>query len=128
MVKRVKNILAKIDMLPYNKKLNPLARRFRKNMTYAERLLWSKIRNKQLKNLQFYRQRVIENFIVDFYCPKAKLVIELDGGQHYTCKGRTSDVLRDRILRNLGIRVLRFSDREVVENLKGVIQKIYESL
>jgi len=128
LVKRIKNILAKIDMLPYNKKLKPLARRFRKNMTYAERLLWSKIRNKQLKNLQFYRQRIITNFIVDFYCPKAKLAIELDGGQHYTYKGRTSDILRDRILRNLGIRVLRFSDREVVENLKGVIQKIYESL
>lgn len=95
-------------MLHYNKKLKPLARRFRKNMTYAERLIWSKIRNKQLKNLQFYRQRIIENFILDFYCAKAKLAIEVDGGQHYTCKGRTSDILRDRILRNLGIRILRF--------------------
>ena len=52
-------------------------------MTDAERLLWSKVRMKQLKNLQFYRQRIIGDYIVDFYCPQAKLVIELDGEQHY---------------------------------------------
>lgn len=54
----------------------------RKNMTEAEKILWSKIRRKQLKGYQFYRQRVIGNYIVDFLCPKARLVIEVDGGQH----------------------------------------------
>ena len=52
-------------------------------MTDAEKLLWSKIRGKQFKGVQFYRQKTIGNFIIDFYCPKANLVIELDGGQHY---------------------------------------------
>ena len=55
-------------------------------MTEAEKLLWEKIRGKQLKGYQFYRQKTIGNCIVDFYCPKAKLVIELDGGQHYSSK------------------------------------------
>ena len=53
-------------------------------MTEAEKLLWSKVRLKQLKDCQFYRQKTIGNYIVDFYCPKARLVVEIDGGQHYT--------------------------------------------
>ncbi len=56
-------------------------------MTDAERLLWSRIRRKQLKDCQFYRQKVVGNYIVDFYCPKSNLVIELDGGQHYSDEG-----------------------------------------
>lgn len=59
-----------------------LARNFRKNMTYPGTIPWSRIRLKQLKGYQFYRQKPIGEYIVDFYCPKAKLVIELDGGQH----------------------------------------------
>ena len=68
-------------MLSYNKSLTQLSRNLRRNMTDAERLLWSKIRSKQLKGFQFYRQKIIGNYIVDFYCPKSKLVIEVDGGQ-----------------------------------------------
>ena len=70
-------------MLHYNKNLMKYARELRKNMTDAERLLWSKIRGKQLKGYQFYRQKILGNYIVDFHCPKANLIIELDGGQHY---------------------------------------------
>ena len=74
-------------MLLYNPKLKKYSQELRKNMTDAERQLWSKLRGKQLKGLQIYRQRIIGNYIVDFYCPKANLIIEIDGGQHYTDEG-----------------------------------------
>ena len=118
----------KTSMLPYNKTLKNYARELRKNITNTENLLWSKLRRKQLHGYQFYRQKIISNFIVDFYCPKAKLVIELDGGQHYTKNGKEGDRIRDDYLVNLGLKVLRFSDREVFENLNGVLEKIWENL
>jgi very-short-patch-repair endonuclease len=115
-------------MLPYNKKLKVYARGQRKNMTNTERLLWSKIRRKQLKGYQFYRQRIIGNYIVDFYCPKRKLIIELDGSQHYGEEGIKKDKRRDAYLKNIGLKILRFSDREVFENLNGVLERIYGDL
>jgi len=112
----------------YNRKLKEHARRLRKNMTDTERFLWSRIRGKQLNGYQFYRQRPIGNFIVDFYCPAARLVIELDGGQHFEEEGKTMDMLRDDYLRGIGIRVLRFSDRDVFKNIEGVIEEILGNL
>jgi very-short-patch-repair endonuclease len=97
-------------------------------MTDTERLLWSKIRGKQLKGYQFYRQRIIGNYIVDFYCPKARLVIELDGGQHRSKGSLEKDKTRDDYLREQKLKVLRFSDRDVFDNLNGVLEKIYEYL
>ena len=97
-------------------------------MTESERLIWSKLRCKQLKNLQFYRQKIIGDYIVDFYCPKAKLIIEIDGGQHYMETGIEKDKKRDDYLDRLDLKILRFSDKEVFENLKGVIEEIYENL
>ncbi len=97
-------------------------------MTEAEKLFWTKIRAKQLKGRQFYRQRIIGNFIVDFYCPKANLIIELDGGQHYSEEGIEKDKIRDDYLNEQGYKVLRFSDREIFENLSGVIERIFEDL
>ncbi len=67
-------------MKPYNKNLKQASRDLRNNMTDAEKLLWSRLRNKQILGLQFYRQKPILNYIVDFYCPAANLVIECDGG------------------------------------------------
>ena len=115
-------------MLHYNKNLKGNARTLRKNMTDAERLLWSRIRRKQLKGYQFYRQKIIGNYIVDFYCPKTKLIIELDGSQHHGEEGMKRDKKRDVYLKNVGLKVLRFSDREVFENLTGVLERIYENL
>ena len=97
-------------------------------MTDAEKLLWSKLRRKQLKGLQIYRQRIIGDYIVDFYCPKANLIIEVDGGQHYTDEGIAKDKIRDDYIKGKGIKVLRFSDREVLKNIGGVIEKIYDNL
>jgi len=115
-------------MIPFNKNLKEFAREFRKNMTDAERFLWAKVRRKGLKGYNFYRQKNIGNYIVDFYCPKAKLVIEIDGGQHYSEEGRKKDTVRDGYLAGLGFTVLRFSDREVLKNIDGVIERIYERL
>lgn len=97
-------------------------------MTDAENLLWAKLRRKQLKGYQFYRQKIIERFIVDFYCPKAKLVIELDGGQHYSEDGKMKDSIRDDSLAKKGITVLRFSDKEIFENIGGVLERIWGNL
>ena len=94
-------------------------------MTEAERLLWEKIREKQLKGYQFYRQKTIGNYIVDFCCPKAKLVIELDGGQHYSPEGKKKDRMRDGYMKDIGLRVLRFSDKEIFENTQGVLERIW---
>jgi very-short-patch-repair endonuclease len=115
-------------MIYYNTKLRHHSRLLRTNMTKSERLLWMRLRRKQLKDVQFYRQRIIGNYIVDFYCPKAKLIIELDGGQHFTEMGIEKDSLRDNYLMSQGLKVLRFSDRDVFENLEGVLEKIFMNL
>jgi very-short-patch-repair endonuclease len=115
-------------MLPFNRKLKPLARSLRTNMTEAEQLIWSKIRRKQIDNLQFYRQKNIGHYIVDFYCPKRKLIVELDGGQHYENEGMKKDQERDRYLQGLGFTVLRFSDIDVLKSIDGVLERIYEHI
>ena len=115
-------------MLPYNKSLKEYSRELRKNLTDAEKLLWAKVRNSQMKGYQFYRQKIIGNFIVDFYCPRANLIIEIDGGQHYSDGAKQKDVARDDFLKSSGLRVFRFSDREVFENLDGVMEKIWDNL
>jgi very-short-patch-repair endonuclease len=116
------------SMLHYNKNLKKHSQDLRKNMTDAERNIWSRIRNGQLQDKQLYRQKIIGNYIVDFYCPKAKLVIEIDGGQHYSEEGRAKDGIRDDYLKGLGLKVMRVSDRDVFENSDGVIEKIFENL
>jgi very-short-patch-repair endonuclease len=112
-------------MLNYNKNLKQVSQKLRGSMTDAEKLLWSKLKGKQLKGLQFYRQKIIGNYIVDFYCAKAGLVIEVDGGQHYTEAGCTADADRDLYLRSCGLRVLRYSNSDVLRNVEGVVESIY---
>ena len=112
-------------MLQYDGYLKKYSRRLRKDMTDAEKLLWSKMRGTQLKGFQVYRQKPIGRFVVDFYCPKAHLIIELDGGQHDSEEMRARDGLRDKYMESLGLRVLRFSDREIFENLTAVLEKIW---
>jgi len=115
-------------MLKYNNHLKTFSRQLRKNMTDAERTLWAKLKGKQLKGCQFYRQKPIGDYIVDFYCPSKSLVVEIDGGQHYTNAGKSKDKIRDEYLKSLGLRVLRFSDRDIFENLKGVVERIWNLL
>ncbi|MCH7289951.1 endonuclease domain-containing protein [Acinetobacter genomosp. 15BJ] len=112
-------------MRPYNKKLKQSSRDLRKNMTDAEQLLWQRIRRKQILGLQFYRQKPILNFIVDFYCPAASLVIECDGGQHYTKLGLEADQNRDHTLSELGLVTLRFTNHQILTELDVVVEQIY---
>jgi len=97
-------------------------------MTDAEISLWSKLRRKQLYGLQFYRQKPVGNYIVDFYCPAAKLVIEIDGGQHYTERGQAQDYERDAFLKDMGLSVLRFSNLDALGNIDGVAAEIVRHL
>jgi len=114
-------------MLPYNSKLKSSARFLRKEMTPQEKHLWYDF----LQNypIKFYRQRIIKNFIVDFYCSKVKLVIELDGSQHYDEQGIAHDEERTLILESFGLKVIRFSNVDIDSNFNGVcavIVKIIE--
>ena len=108
--------------LQYNKNLNPIARHLRKKMTPQEKHLWYDF----LFNypMKFYRQRAIDNFVVDFYCSQAKLIIELDGNQHYTEQGIAHDKERTIFLESLGLRVIRFSNFDIDNNFDGVCQTI----
>ena len=112
-------------MQPYNKNLKLPSRDLRSNMTDAEQCLWQRLRRKQILGLQFYRQKPILNFIVDFYCPAANLVIECDGGQHYTVEGLEVDRARDKALAQLGLTVLRFDNKQVLTEIDGVVEQIY---
>ena len=109
----------------YSSTLIPFARKLRRNMTDAERKLWSLLRNNRL-GVKFRRQVPFGHYILDFYCVKARLVIELDGSQHYTPEGRRRDAKRDAYLRGEGLEVLRFENIELMTNEEGVEQLIYE--
>lgn len=113
-------------MKPYNKNLKQASRDLRNNLTDAEKLLWSKLRGKQILGLQFYRQKPILNYIVDFYCPAADLVIECDGSQHFTAEGLEADRIRDEALAQLGLKVFRFDNGQLVEQLDSVVEVIYQ--
>ncbi|MBR5472404.1 MAG: endonuclease domain-containing protein [Clostridia bacterium] len=105
-----------------NKKLTPNAQTLRQNMTRQERHLWYDF----LKNLPvtFHRQKVINNYIVDFYCAKYSLVIELDGSQHYEDNGIKKDCIRDDYLKSLGLTVLRYSNLDIDKNFHCVCEDI----
>ena len=112
-------------MQPYNKNLKQASRDLWNNMTDAEQLLWQRLRRKQILGLQFYRQKPILNFIVDFYCPAANLVIECDGSQHFAVEGLEADRVRDQALAQLGLKVLRFDNRQVLTEIDAVVERIY---
>ena len=111
-----------LNYLPYNKNLVPRAKALRKNMTLAERKIWYDY----LRNFSYrvYRQRPIDNFIVDFYCPKLKLVIEIDGDSHSSENAQKYDRERTKILAGYGLKVIRFNNEEVLHNLAGVVTLI----
>ncbi len=98
------------------------ARSLRKNMTPEEKHLWYDFLSKY--PIRFYKQRIIDNYIVDFYCSKAKLVIELDGSQHYEAEAIEYDNLRTQILQQYELEVVRFTNREIWDNFEGVCQEI----
>ena len=115
-------------MLTYNSKLKGNARQLRRNLTDSERALWSRLRNKQIFGVQFYRQKPIGGYIVDFYAPGAKLVIEVDGRQHLEGPDAQNDRRRDVYLASLGLKVIRFNSREVMKEGDAVVEVICRSV
>ncbi|MGH8272062.1 MAG: endonuclease domain-containing protein [Gammaproteobacteria bacterium] len=111
-------------MQHYPRRLSGTARRLRADSTDAERLLWRHLRGKQMLGVRFYRQRPVLDYVVDFYCPRARLVIELDGGQHFEARGLKADSIRDRRLDEAGLAVLRFDDHAVMTNMVAVLEEI----
>ena len=108
--------------LPQNKSLQPLARELRKNSTLSEVLLWNQLKNRQFFNLDFDRQKIIGNYIADFYCPQLKLVIEIDGGSHDN--KLSYDLVRDEYFKTLGLQAIHFSDSDVKNNIGVVLEYI----
>jgi len=108
--------------LPRNKNLKPNSRELRTNSTKQENRLWYNF----LKNMlpRFTRQRIVNNYILDFYCHKAAVAIELDGSQHYEADAVEYDKARTEYLNGFGIEVLRFSNKDVDNNFSGVCEKI----
>ncbi len=119
----------KVVFRTYNDQgLKSLRRTLRKNLTDHERLLWSKLCNRQLDGYKFYRQYGVGRYVVDFYCPEKRIAIELDGGHHTEKTNLLLDAERDKALKVLNIRVLRFWNHEVKTNLYGVLETILHIL
>ena len=108
--------------LKYNHKNIVLAKILRKNSTPEEKHLWYDFLSKY--DIRFQRQKSIDNFIADFYCHDAKLIIELDGAQHFTPEGKNRDCLRTEALEKYGLRIIRFTNGEINKNFDGVCQYI----
>ena len=104
-------------------KQKPQRQELRGNMPMPEKILWTQIRNQQL-GVKFRRQHGIGRYIADFYCAELKLVIELDGDSHYQDGGQEYDQTRDEFMRALGLTVLRFTNRDVMDNLSEVVSVI----
>jgi very-short-patch-repair endonuclease len=117
-----------MSLRKYSRHLKPFARRLRGQMTDAELTLWTKLRRKQIRGIQFYRQRPIGDYIVDFYAPSAKLVVEVDGSQHLDPHRASNDAVRDAYLRDQGLRVLRFNNLQVLRELEAVVESIFEAV
>lgn len=96
----------------------------RARSTDAERLLWQRLRGRQICDLKFFRQFSIGPYILDFYCPKIQFAIELDGSQHATEHGLAYDHERTSYLESKGIKIIRFWNNEVLTNIEGVLEKI----
>ena len=117
-----------MDRIPVkkNNSLLDFARILRRNMTPQEKHLWyDYLRGYPIK---VYKQRIIDNFIADFYCHKARLVIELDGSQHYTIEGKSYDEARTEVLQRYGLTVIRFLNRDVDNNIEGVCYMIDKAI
>jgi len=116
-------------MYVHNKKpLKPVRRKLRSSMTPAEATMWLHLRSSQLQGRKFRRQHSIGPYVVDFYCPSARLVLELDGATHDNADAQKRDAFRDLYLRSLGLRVIRVRSSDVIKNTEGVLAQVAQVL
>lgn len=107
-----------------NVSLKPLRRQLRSALTPAEAVLWKQLQSRQLAGRKFRRQHSVGPFVLDFYCPRERIAVELDGAAHDHERAAQRDEARTSYLQSLGIRVVRFENRDVIENLEGVLKAI----
>jgi very-short-patch-repair endonuclease len=115
-------------VIHYRKGLKAAGRSLRRNLTEAEQLLWGRVRMKQILRVQFFRQRPLGNFIVDFFAPRAKLVVEVDGSQHLTDSGINQDPKKEEYLNRKGFLVLHFNNSEVLKRTESVMEVIFREV
>jgi very-short-patch-repair endonuclease len=115
------------DTIHNNKYLKDLRRQNRKNLTPAEAELWKHLQGSKLDGRKFRRQHSIGNYILDFYCPQEKLGIELDGKVHFTDNAFEADTVRTEYLNSLNIKLIRFENKAVFEQLEGVLEEIRQN-
>jgi very-short-patch-repair endonuclease len=111
-------------IIPYRKDLKTLARNLRKKMTLSEVLLWDALKGKKLSGYDFDRQKPVGNYIADFYCKELKLIIEIDGASHIGDEKYSKDTKRQNELEEMGIRFLRYSEKDLRDNLNSVVAGI----
>ena len=104
------------------------SRQLRKDQTDTEGKPWSILRNRQLSGVKFRRQFPIGRYILDFYCPEYKLGIEADGGGHYDDNGKRQDEVRTKMLSRYGVRIIRFSDSDMLNNIEDVHEAICKEI
>jgi very-short-patch-repair endonuclease len=113
----------------FNRKKDQEKRRYlRKNMPKSEVLLWTKLKNRQMHEERFLRQYGVDQYVLDFYCPRLKLAIEVDGDSHFMPDAEEQDKARQEYIEAYGIRFLRFTNTDVCENLDGVCQMIFNKV
>ena len=124
-----KEDLGGLPFMPYNGNLKAFSRANRKNPTLAELKMWKEILgNDQLNGLRFHRQKPLDNFIADFYCPKLKLIIEIDGDSHYEEGAQEYDEHRTEKLEYYGLKVIRYTNADVLENIDGTYEDLTEKI
>ncbi len=116
--------MQKRKIIPYKSNLKGLARILRNNSTKAEIILWSKLKNGQFYGYDFHRQKPIDNYIVGFYCYELELAIEIDGYSHEFVEVHLKDTKKEKRLNDLGIKVLRFLDAQVLKDMVNVIRAL----
>jgi len=114
-------------MIPYNRNLIESAKELRTHRTKAEKCLWQRLQLKHI-GFKFYRQKPLGDYIVDFFSPKARLVIEVDGGHHFTEIGKENDKTRDEYMKGFELTVLRFSNSDVLNKIDKVVESINKIL
>jgi very-short-patch-repair endonuclease len=115
-------------LIPYHSNLKEPSKELRANMTLAEKCLWERIKARQIKGYRFCRQKPLGGFIVDFYCQKAKIVIEVDGGIHFKKEIHKSDKNKDAYFKSINLNVLRFTNQEIFTDIEKVVTKISNNI
>ena len=97
-------------------------------MTDAEQRLWLRLRHRQIQGVRFYRQKPLASYVVDFYAAAARLVVEVDGGQHFEREAWAADRRREAVLQAMGLRVLRFDNRQVLLETDAILATIWDTV